>query len=693
MIRGATPDPESRVLVLAPRGRDADVVGQLLTTFGLRCEPCADLPALVTALAFGADIALLTEEALAGPELALLVDWIDRQPPWSDFPFVVLATRRVGRRPLGAAATLRDLGNVVLLERPLNTDTLVSAARAAMRARRRQYATRTHMAAELAARASERQANAETLAVKQAFEVALEAGELGTFHCPFPLARVEANAVCRTHFWMNENDESTLANFLARVHRDDLTMTELAIERSVTGSVPYDIDHRTVSPTGAVRWIRVKGRVYRDAGGEPVRFDGVTLDIDRQKRLEDERETLLAGERAARLEAERAGRMKDEFLATLSHELRTPLSAIIGWTHLLSRPGASAADVAKASTIIERNAKAQARLIEDLLDVSRITSGNLELEATVMQLGPVLDAVMQALKPAAEAKRVALAVQVEPQRIEMVGDAQRIQQVLWNLVSNAVKFTPAGGRVAVRAKVAAADVVLEVQDNGAGISPEFLPHVFERFRQEQSTSSRSFGGLGLGLAIVRQLVELHGGSVRATSPGTGLGSTFAVRLPIGTDAAHAPGDPDRPPPDAIPRSGTDPLAGLHIVLIEDEADGRDMLTRMLEREGARVTALDSAEQALLLLQRMSPDLLISDIGMPSVDGHELIRRVRADANPSLQQLPAIALTAFAHPSDAGKARAAGFQRHLPKPVNPEALLNAIAEVQLPAAGLLKAFKR
>jgi len=673
---------EQRVLVHAPRGRDAQVVSQVLLAQAMQPETCDSLEQLAQSLQAGAGIAFVTEESLVGPELESLADWVAHQPPWSDFPFIVLVARRVGRRPSAASGALAALGNVVLLERPLNTDTLVSAARSALRGRDRQYQTRRHLIEQEQARIAERIANAEASRANEALEVAVEAGELGTFHCPWPLRTIEWNAKCKEHFWLPPDAEVDFDLFYSLVHEDDRERVRRAIEAAVDDRGVYDVEYRTVSSGGRERWIRAKGRVYRLASGEPTRFDGVTLDISRQKELEVEREALLAAERRARVEAERASRMKDEFLATLSHELRTPLSAILGWTHLLGRPNSAAVDVAKAAATIERNARAQARLIEELLDVSRITSGNLHLDIQPVSIAAVFETVVSSLKPAADARSIRLR-QHPDDAGEVLADASRLQQIVWNLVSNAIKFTPPGGSVNLSARRSASEVALTVSDNGVGITPEFLPHVFERFRQAESNEARTHGGLGLGLAIVRQLVELHGGKVEAASPGVGRGATFSVRLPLQAVALPVAVAPSSEPalaplPTGEPLEGN--LSGTRILVVDDEADGREMLTRMLESWGAEVRAAGSADEAIEALNGETPDLLISDIGMPRVDGYELMRRIRAMELPARRDLPAIALTAFARNEDAAKARQAGYGIHLPKPVDPARLFTTIASV-------------
>lgn len=667
----------------APRGRDADVVIQVLGAQDLAGEACCTLTDLTSALQGGADMAFVTEESLATDGFDGLSQWVSDQPSWSDFPFIVLASQRTGRRPVTAAGTLSRLGNVMLLERPLNADTLVSAARSALRGRLRQYQTQRHLQSEAASTLALQAAKTEAERAQQSLEIALDAGELGTFHHGFTDEPIEWNGRAREHLGLDAGDELGIRGLLGLVHPDDAEATRQALQDALDGNGSLDHACRTVSPGGVLRWIRAKGRVLRDAAGTPVSFAGVTIDIGRQKQLETEREALLTAERDARLDAERAGRMKDEFLSTLSHELRTPLSAILGWTHLLSRPDARPSDVAKAASTIERNARVQTRLIDDLLDVSRIASGAVQLKLTSVALAPLLDAVLQSLRPAADAKSIRASCTVGRGLQPVLADPDRLQQIVWNLLSNAIKFTARGGCVQLTASNVNDEVVLQVSDNGAGIAADFLPHVFDRFSQAESTTARSYGGVGLGLSIVRHLTEMHGGSVSVASAGVGCGATFEVRLQAALPpAAGVRAAPARTAGDAGEPAAPDGkrLGGLRILLVDDETDGREMLTRMLQSEGARVEAAASAEEALTRLATALPDVLISDIGMPKVDGYELIRRVRRRGDANWRQLPAIALTAFARDEDATRARAAGFERHLCKPVDPAQLFATIAAI-------------
>ena len=384
---------------------------------------------------------------------------------------------------------------------------------------------------------------------------------------------------------------------------------------------------------------------------------------------------LLAHEHQMRAEAEGASRTKDEFLATLSHELRSPLQPLLNWAYLLRSPNLDPASAERALDAIERSTKTLGQLIEDLLDVSRIVTGKLRLQARPVRLPAVVRAAMEAVEPAALARSVTLETRIEPDLPAVMGDPDRLQQVLWNLLSNGIKFTPKGGRVTVSVAARNSEVMLTVADTGAGIKREFLPHVFERFRQAESSTNRAYGGLGLGLAIVRHLVELHGGSVAVQSEGEGQGATFSVHLPVAAATRTA----ERAPA-AVTTEGPvgQSLAGLRLLIVDDEADAREVMRFMLERGGAQVRTADSAAQALDAIREARPDLLISDIGMPVEDGYVLVRRLRAMEEGLGRRLPAIALTAYASEEDTRRALTAGFDAHLSKPVDPARLIDIAA---------------
>ncbi|GLS95487.1 PAS domain-containing hybrid sensor histidine kinase/response regulator [Piscinibacter gummiphilus] len=671
--------------MLAPWGRDAAVVCQVLASAGLDALQTPSSGAFGAAYDEGAGLAIITEEALTPPFVTMLSGRLAAQSPWSDFPCVVLAAKHHGARPQHAQAVLDRLGNVMLLERPLHAETLLSAAQSALRGRRRQYETRRHLeeqehAATKAALLfdAEQRAKAATREATDALAFALTAAELGTFHCPLPLGEIEWNPTCRAHFWLapESTDRIDADRFFAIVHPDDRARVRAELQRAIEHREPYDVEYRTESPDGACRWLRAKGMAHGPAGRPAVRFDGITIDISAQKALEVQRERLLAAERAARLQAEHASRMKDEFLATLSHELRTPLAAIIGWTHVLRR--SAAAENGRAVETIERNARTQSRLIDDLLDMSRIISGNLRLDMELVDLSTLTDTVLASLEPTAQAKQLTVDVRRGPLRPMVRGDASRLQQIVWNLLSNAFKFTPAGGRVVVTLGHEAGRVELVVEDSGQGIPAAFLPFVFDRFRQSDASSTRAHGGLGLGLAIVKNLVELHGGAVTAASDGPGRGARFEIHLPPADGGAQASGETHEADADTpCARTGHD-FSGMRILVVDDEPDLCELLQHELEACGATVYAVRSGAEAAELVESHRPHLLISDIGMPDEDGHALLRRIRAMGPHRGGDLPAIALTAFAGPDDRARALASGFITHIAKPMDMGELIEEVA---------------
>ena len=398
----------------------------------------------------------------------------------------------------------------------------------------------------------------------------------------------------------------------------------------------------------------------------------VGLDITHRSQLERERDRLLASEQAARADAERANRLKDEFLATLSHELRNPLNAILGYSQILMR-NRNDPELVTGLQTIERNARVQAQLISDLLDVSRITSGKMRLDVELLEPDSIVDAALKVVAPAAEAKGVTVTRTPTLGDPRVLGDSARLQQIIWNLVSNAIKFSDRGGNVTVGVRRAEAHVEIEVRDDGRGISADFLPFIFDRFRQEDVGSRKSFGGLGLGLAIVKHLAEMHGGSVTARSAGESHGATFVVVLPqtsVRTGLAASVSG-------ALAADAE--LAGLRVLVVEDDDDARVLICRVLDEAGAETLPAANVASALAIVEENAPGMLVSDIGMAQRDGYDLIRELRARGYDS-EKLPAIALTAFARAEDRAEALGAGFQVHLSKPFAPQELLAIVASL-------------
>jgi PAS domain S-box-containing protein len=419
-----------------------------------------------------------------------------------------------------------------------------------------------------------------------------------------------------------------------------------------------------------------------DSTGRIVGASKVARDVSDRKRSEQERELLLENAERARAEAEAASRAKDAFLATVSHELRTPLSPILAWSTMLRQGALDASKTERALETIERCARNQAQLVEDLLDVSRIVAGKLRLGVRPVDVEPVVRAAIDVVRPAAEAKEIRLEVVLDPDSGRVSGDPERLQQVVWNLLSNAVKFTPRGGRVRAVLERVGSHLEIAVSDSGQGIARDFLPYVFERFRQADGTTTRAHGGLGLGLAIVRHIVELHGGSVHAESPGEGGGAVFTVRLPL-LPRARAAGEGERLHPVAVEAAcdlQRPSLEGLRILVVDDDPDSNEVLRMLLSSCRAEIEVAGSVAQAIDALRRFDAHLLVSDIGMPVQDGYALIRKVREGDTQRSMPLPAIALTAYGSVEDRVRLLSAGFQAHLTKPVDAAELLALVASL-------------
>jgi len=495
------------------------------------------------------------------------------------------------------------------------------------------------------------------------------------------------------------------------LHPDDLEKSVQLWTEALQNGTAYEIEHRYLRVAdGTYRWHLVRALPIKDDQGRVVKWFGTCTDIHQQKQIDEERALILEREKAARLEAEAANRIKDEFLAVLSHELRSPLNPILGWTKLLKTRKFDEAATFRALDTIERNAKLQIQLIDDLLDVSRILRGKLCLNFAAFDLTIVINAAIETVKLAAQDKSIEMHLQFEPNVGKVLCDFNRLQQVVGNLLNNAVKFTPAGGRIDIRLSSVKAGgrqgdketgrqgdkgtilspplpippsptptstyAEITVTDTGKGISSEFLPHVFEYFRQADSSTTRNHGGLGLGLSIVRHLVELHGGSVTAESAGEGKGATFIVRLPL-IEESNKQEKENKTEAENI---NSLPLAGIQILLVDDEIDTRDFMSFLLQEHGATVSEASSASDALKAFAQSPPDILLSDLGMPLVDGYSLISQIRSMSPEQGGQIPAIALSAYAGESDRSRAFAAGFQKHVAKPVEPTELLALIADL-------------
>ncbi len=468
------------------------------------------------------------------------------------------------------------------------------------------------------------------------------------------------------------------------VHPDDAAGTTAAWQQGVAAGVNFTFEHRVRRADGVYRTFAVRAVPVADESGQVAEWVGAHRDVSEQRQLEAEllesSQRLQLAQDMARASVESAARTKDDFLATVSHELRTPLNAMLGWTSLLQRPNLAPAALSEGLRIIERNGRAQARLIEDLFDANRLISGEFDLDLQSVSPDAAVRAAMQTSAPALARRQQILVDELGASGAVVQGDSSRLQQVVNHLLSNAGEYSPSGARVRVRTEADDGFWQLQIIDTGEGIPPGFLPHVFERFRQNESGVQRRHGGLGLGLAICRQIVSHLGGEIRAFSAGAGLGATFAVRLPLLDGAKSCPSgtDPD-PPSQPLPDNS---LRGLEVLAVDDEPDALEYLARMLRENGAAVTAVSSAQQALDSLGAgpLRFDVLVSDVGMPGTSGYQLIRQIRADPRFAASALPAIALTAFARAEDRDTALAQGFQAHIAKPFHPEALIRALSSL-------------
>ena len=492
-------------------------------------------------------------------------------------------------------------------------------------------------------------------------------------------ARADGEIYYCNRVWRDYAGPEAGISFFDALPDDEIAEMKSSWRDAVHSGRPLEREQRLLRNDGQWRWHLARMVPERDERGHIAGWICTATDIDQHKRTEQANQKLLASETEARAQAEVANRTKDEFLATVSHELRTPLNAILGWTRMLRTGAVEPRSMARVLETIERNARAQTQLVEDILDVSRIIAGKMRVNIQKTDLHLVARSALDAVRPAAEAKGVQMACELEPDSAEFCGDPDRLQQVIWNLLANAIKFTPREGKVELRLRRVQSQLEICVEDTGMGIAADFLPHVFDRFRQADSSITRTQGGLGLGLAIVRHLVEVHGGTVAAHSEGEGKGARFVVRLPVRAVAPPPEFVPDREPAlasDVLDPAEPDLLRSVEVLVLDDEADARDLVTAVLVKAGARVRTAGSADEAIALLREQAPDVVLSDIGLPSEDGYSFIRRVR-EISPNV---PAAALTAYASIDDHRRALEAGFQAHVTKPIEPVDLTLLVASL-------------
>jgi PAS domain S-box-containing protein len=657
------------VLLAAATVKDGEITRSLLAREGLACVICPSLRDLTAEIDKGVGAIVLTEEAFGAEGLDDLVARLEKQPSWSDIPVVILM--QGDRGSPAAAQILRSLRNVTLLERPAPMRSVASAVQAAVRARVRQYQIRRQIET---IREGQQQFEALANSIPQLAWMAKPDGSIFWYNQRWHDYCGTTHGQMAGWGWQSVHDQKLLPRIIDKW------------KAALISGEPWEDTFPLRRHDGEMRWHLSRAMPLRNAEGEIVFWFGTNTDIEGQRKIAEERKEFLESERAARADAERAGRLKDEFLATLSHELRTPLNAILGWAQILRRQNNQDKDLNEGLSIIERNARVQAQLIEDLLDMSRIISGKLRIDVQQVNITDIANAAIESARPAAEAKGIRLQKILDTQVGPVRGDPARLQQIIWNLLSNAVKFTPKDGTVQVAMERVESHLEITVTDTGMGIKPEFLPYVFERFRQADSSTTRRHGGLGLGLAIVKNLVELHGGKVQAKSPGEGLGATFSIELPLMVMRERQPNETGDHPRSSLSTEVSellhehDALLGVSVLVLDDEEDARSLISRVLEECMARVVVASSVSQAMEILQRERPMVLVSDIGMPDEDGYEFIRKVRQLPHQQGGKTPAAALTAFARSEDRTRALLAGYQSHVAKPVEPTELVAVVASL-------------
>ena len=529
----------------------------------------------------------------------------------------------------------------------------------------------------------QQQAKLALIEARRRSEAALIAAEMGTFEWDRASNRLFGDTNFSRIFAVPLDGAGTavIADCVANIHPDDRDRVLASIRASLGSGEDHETEFRVVT-NSRQRWVLSRGRVTMNTAGEAVRFPGVVIDVTDRKLIEQERERLLASEQSLRQTAEQASRMKDDFLATISHELRTPLNAIVGWSTLIDSATVDSELLAEGIEAISRNASAQSQLIEDILDVARITSGKVRLNARQVDLREPIDAAIATVSNSARAKQIALVKQFGDAPALVLGDPDRLQQVFWNLLANAIKFTDQGSiRVCIEQQPGRVGVA--VTDTGRGMDADFLPYVFDRFRQADMSTTRRHGGLGLGLAIVRQLVELHGGTVSADSGGQGTGSTFRVELPLASDVSPPREvEPASPARRSLEVDCPPVLEHARVLVIDDDPDGRRIVQAMLRQCGTEVTAVGNVGDAIgILTADHGFDAVLSDIGMPGDDGYAFLRRLRAlEAARFEQRVPVAAITAFTRPSDRADALEAGFDHFLAKPITPALLIATVAQM-------------
>jgi len=674
-----------RVLLLAPTGRDASTMAGILSRAGFTAEACASAEELCRGINEGAGVAVVTAEALTPPAMRRISATLATQPPWSEIPLMIFVAAPDMDRAARSFEGLGPRAYVTLVDRPIHVKTLLSSMRTALRSRLRQYDIRDLLAEQQKLLENER---ASTLRLSGLAEASLaiasalslddvlqmitdQAAKVINSRFAMIWLKVEENAQTRTIWAISAGAEGT------RDVVDDATVAALD-EIAATIKSTVLLPRKKLAGLDAMLAAPLLEREGRTAGLLMLaERPNAVFTTDDEAVLTQLAQMASVAVQNARLyrEAQDANRAKDDFLATLAHELRTPMTGILGWVQMLKIDGVAQNDVDTAIEMIEGSTRVQARLVEDLLDVSRIIAGKLRVDLAPVELRPVVEAVVEMFHARAAERRITIETKLEERPLSVYGDETRLHQIVWNLLSNALKFTPEGGRVSVALQLSGSKGVLRVSDSGQGISPEFLPYVFDRFRQFDNSTVRQQAGLGLGLAIVRHLVTLHGGQADVASDGIGKGSTFTITLPVLAVRVARAELPQLLTKPEMPR-----LDGIRILIVDDDDEAGKLVALVLNQLGAEAREVMSVADAVKELRRFEADIVVSDIAMPGEDGYALMRKLR-EIEPQLgRQIPTMALTAYGRPQDRTRILASGFQKYIQKPVEPVELARAIAEL-------------
>jgi PAS domain S-box-containing protein len=643
---------EQRVLALMPNAGDGERTATFLAAVGVPCTPCKDVPALCRAFRSGAGAILIAEESLLGDTSGQLRDALSQQPVWSAVPLVVMARETTGSRLdrllSGAFA------NVMLVERPVRRRTLVSIVRAALRARLHQYEVRD------AVTKLERQEQA-LRESDERMRFALHAARLGSWELDVVSGAFECSETFKEQLGLLPHHPVTQQDLVEHIHPDDLEPVKKELRRSVEDGGDFDIEARNVWADGQVRWILARGRAAPGSGGARTRLVGISLDITEGKRAHEDLERQAA-------QLREADKRKDEFLATLAHELRNPLAPLRTGLEILKRAPHTDAG-ARARATMDRQVGHMVRLIDDLLEVSRITLGKVMLKKERVTLQSVIEAAVETSRPVLDSARHTLAVDLPDEPIWVEADRTRLAQVVSNLLNNAAKYTPSGGRVDISATLDGNEAIVRVRDNGMGIPKENLPEAFELFSQLNRALDRSQGGLGIGLALVKKLIDMHGGTIEGESEGLGRGSTFTMRIPALPPASST---------EFVPAPEQAPVLDARCILVvDDNHDAAESLSELLGTLGHHTRMAHSGPEALAAAVEFHPDLIFLDIGMPGLSGYEVARRLRK--HPKVASAMLVALTGWGTEEDKKKARDAGFDEHVTKPIDIEAIETVLAK--------------